>query len=447
MNAPAGYQLAARPTNYQGTLMRSRLEAKVAAAFDAAGIPWEYEPHALADGDDQWLPDFRVGTANGSRAYVEVRPTLELLTGDLARYTRIAAACDPAATVVGIGFDDADPLAAVTVDGHRLIRLRLGTPRRVERNGVATVAPMPKMSLLPVPAALRRRAGEVNRLAKLTRDLRVFRTPDGRGFARNSALALPLLRVDYHGEPTVADVVAAAYHDVYGRPPSQEKVAEHLADLTVRCTVVEAVCQGSARVSDDRFLVDLGANYEQGRVVTITPTGWRLATQSPLPLYRDGVSALPLPVPGGHVDELFDLLNVHEDDFEVFVDHLAGHYLAGRKQPKLTKQGDPWTGIRYRHDHSPTYANPLGQVLSLVRTRESSCFSHADNLVVIRFSSLQGNDRESAFRAEQAIQAMSGRLVGALLDRAVSILAGPRELGPPTQLALPTDASGADDAE
>ena len=48
----------ARPTNYRGTPMRSRLEATYAQVCDQLGIAWSYEPGALASEIGQWLPDF-----------------------------------------------------------------------------------------------------------------------------------------------------------------------------------------------------------------------------------------------------------------------------------------------------------------------------------------------------------------------------------------------------
>jgi len=48
--------IPAIPTVYKGIEMRSRLEAKWAAFFDAVGLPWEYEPIKL----DGWWPDFRL---------------------------------------------------------------------------------------------------------------------------------------------------------------------------------------------------------------------------------------------------------------------------------------------------------------------------------------------------------------------------------------------------
>lgn len=66
--------LAARPTTYNGIAMRSRLEARFAAFLDRAGFAWEYEPRAFASERGQYLPDFRVISADGGRdLYVEVK--------------------------------------------------------------------------------------------------------------------------------------------------------------------------------------------------------------------------------------------------------------------------------------------------------------------------------------------------------------------------------------
>jgi len=50
------YTVKAHPTQYNGVLFRSRLEARWAAFFDLAGWQWEYEPIDL----EGWTPDFRV---------------------------------------------------------------------------------------------------------------------------------------------------------------------------------------------------------------------------------------------------------------------------------------------------------------------------------------------------------------------------------------------------
>lgn len=72
------------PTRYKGHLMRSRLEANWAAAFDLLGWPWSYEPLELAG----YIPDFILHFYQP--LLVEVKPcwTLDEMhahTGKIAR--------------------------------------------------------------------------------------------------------------------------------------------------------------------------------------------------------------------------------------------------------------------------------------------------------------------------------------------------------------------------
>jgi hypothetical protein len=61
------YTIEAKPTYYNYTLYRSRLEAKWAAFFDFLGWEYEYEPEPFKT----WSPDFVIHTID---AYVEVKP-------------------------------------------------------------------------------------------------------------------------------------------------------------------------------------------------------------------------------------------------------------------------------------------------------------------------------------------------------------------------------------
>lgn len=61
-------------TKYKGYRFRSRLEARWAVAFDEMGIEWEYEPEGYRLQSGEWyLPDFRVMTPRGRRAWVEIK--------------------------------------------------------------------------------------------------------------------------------------------------------------------------------------------------------------------------------------------------------------------------------------------------------------------------------------------------------------------------------------
>jgi hypothetical protein len=69
-----------RKTVYNGIGMRSRLEAGFAAWLDKHKFEWEYEPHAFASENGQYLPDFRldnvqVAGAAPTRVWLEVKPS------------------------------------------------------------------------------------------------------------------------------------------------------------------------------------------------------------------------------------------------------------------------------------------------------------------------------------------------------------------------------------
>lgn len=65
-------QIKAVQTEYKGYKFRSRLEARWAVFFDAAGIKWEYEPQGFECKDGtKYLPDFYLPE---ERMWCEVKP-------------------------------------------------------------------------------------------------------------------------------------------------------------------------------------------------------------------------------------------------------------------------------------------------------------------------------------------------------------------------------------
>lgn len=65
----------ARPTDYHGITMRSRLEADFARYLDSLSVQWVYEPEVFGPVGGGYLPDFRIDRPDGSD-YIEVKPTV-----------------------------------------------------------------------------------------------------------------------------------------------------------------------------------------------------------------------------------------------------------------------------------------------------------------------------------------------------------------------------------
>lgn len=64
------YDIKSKPTIYNGTKYRSRLEARWAAFFDLIGWRHQYEPYDL----DGWTPDFAIYGSASRILFLEVKP-------------------------------------------------------------------------------------------------------------------------------------------------------------------------------------------------------------------------------------------------------------------------------------------------------------------------------------------------------------------------------------
>ena len=72
----AEYTIKARPTEYNGVLYRSRLEALWAQAFNDSGDTFKYEPETvLMDNGAIYTPDFLVDYGGVEIEYYEIKPT------------------------------------------------------------------------------------------------------------------------------------------------------------------------------------------------------------------------------------------------------------------------------------------------------------------------------------------------------------------------------------
>lgn len=103
---------AALPTTYSGVAFRSRLEARVAAAFDRVGIGWEYEPEGLDLDGIHYLPDFRV-----AGTWIEIKPSREASDGKIERLATMTDA--PCYLVFPWDLGPADPYRDHDILGGR----------------------------------------------------------------------------------------------------------------------------------------------------------------------------------------------------------------------------------------------------------------------------------------------------------------------------------------
>lgn len=67
------YEIKSKPTIYNGTKFRSRLEARWACFFDLLGWRWQYEPFDL----QAWTPDFIIYGSDSRYVLMEIKPFID----------------------------------------------------------------------------------------------------------------------------------------------------------------------------------------------------------------------------------------------------------------------------------------------------------------------------------------------------------------------------------
>ena len=90
---------------------------------------------------------------------------------------------------------------------------------------------------------------------------------------------------------------------------------------------------------EEKLYLDLAD--DEWRVVEIAASGWRVCICSPVVFRRSkGMSALPIPQQGGHVDELRNFLNVTDEDFALVLAWLIFTYSPHGPFPLLVLHGE-----------------------------------------------------------------------------------------------------------
>lgn len=161
-------------------------------------------------------------------------------------------------------------------------------------------------------------------LIRLASKAELFHTPDGEFFAS--------IVVNGHREhhpvesDQVEDWLFDGFHAETGKVPSKEalKGAVQLLRAHARKSSPEhpvALRMGGDPLAphyDPEYFIDLGG--DDRRAVKVTVFGWELVSDPPIRFRRPkGTGALPVPVRGGSLDELFGFVNVGSEEDRLLV--------------------------------------------------------------------------------------------------------------------------------
>lgn len=142
----------------------------------------------------------------------------------------------------------------------------------------------------------------------------------------------------------IRDILCSEFRRRYGGVVSATAVADAVA--TIRGEAVEQVPEAvHLRVASygDGVVLDLGT--PDGAAVVITTAGWQVVPRSPVLFQRTGLTgALPIPVRGGDMNKLRDVLNVADESFPLLVGWLVAAFMPDIPHPILMLGGLQGTG-------------------------------------------------------------------------------------------------------
>ncbi len=177
------------------------------------------------------------------------------------------------------------------------------------------------------------------RLADLAADAELFHSPDG-----DSAFAT--IVVHDHRETWAVrsrgfkDWLVAGFYQSQKRPPGAQPLADALALIEARARLEGAAGEVFLRVAPhaDGIFVDLGT--ADRAAVRITRAGWEVVSDPPVKFVRSrGMLALPTPVRGGSIADLWRFANVRDEDRPLFAGALLMAFNPRGPYPVLVLHG------------------------------------------------------------------------------------------------------------
>jgi hypothetical protein len=223
-------------------------------------------------------------------------------------------------------FAQAEANESTPIDGgHQLARC-LGGRDVVDLFKMFLVMGYASPTAEPVGLGSTRRK-QVDDVLQLAEDFELFNTPEGDAYASFRVWEheenYPIIR-----DGTLGRILQARFYESFGTAAAPSTINTALDTLKAMAFLDKAPCISVyTRIAGDGEKVYVDLTNEKWEVVEIDREGWRLLKRSPVK-FRRSPTALPLPVPapGGTVDELRALLNVDDDAWRAILGFTVGCY-------------------------------------------------------------------------------------------------------------------------
>ena len=138
---------------------------------------------------------------------------------------------------------------------------------------------------------------------------------------------------------------------------------------------------------DDNIYVDLGD--ATGRAVHITAEGWKIIERPPVYFRRTAlINPLPEPARGGHLEEIFSILNIPESHRSLFKGFLVASCFENIPHPLLVLDGEQGCGKSKTAGYTHLLLDPSAAVLRTPPRDEAAWIEAAQGCYVVSLDNL-----------------------------------------------------------
>jgi hypothetical protein len=259
-----------------------------------------------------------------------------------------------------------------------------------EQHGAMTYGEMTIEKALEGRQSPSRAPAQRDKLFAIAEKAELFHTPRGEAFAT-------IVRNGHHEVLRVTGAefrewLLYEYYTKEGTAPGKNAMTEALPTIIAKAQIEGPEREVFTRLAEQagRIYIDLGD--ETRSVVEVTPEGWRVLTESPVPFFRtSNTKALPVPAGGGDIRELRHFVNVATDaDFVLLVSWLIGAMHPSGPYPLLVLQGEQGSAKSTTSRVVRSLVDPGVPSHRAVPTKEWDLMVAAQYTRVLAFDNLSG---------------------------------------------------------